>query len=277
VVARLAKIPSGSVDAIVSDPPYPEVDREYGRIRADVWRKWFRLCVREFRRVLKPKGSAMLVLQPNSERVGKLRPWLYEFLAWAANDWNIVQDGYWWNHTTPPGTHAQARVGLMRASMKHLVWLGAPDCYRDQGAVLWEPSDGMKALALSKRLRTRTAYRSPSGYHADPQGAVAIVAERGGVTPFNVLPLSNTDNGCAGGHPAAYPLALARWWVRYLTRPGELVLDPFIGSGTTAIACLEEGRRCIGIEREPRYVRIARGRIGAFKPKPRAKRSEARA
>jgi site-specific DNA-methyltransferase (adenine-specific) len=64
------------------------------------------------------------------------------------------------------------------------------------------------------------------------------------------------------GHPAEKPLDLMRWIVKNSTRPGDLVLDPFCGSGTTGVACSELGRDFIGIEIDPDYCEIARKRIG---------------
>jgi site-specific DNA-methyltransferase (adenine-specific) len=52
-----------------------------------------------------------------------------------------------------------------------------------------------------------------------------------------------------------------RWLVRLVTPPGGIVLDPFMGSGTTGIACVKEGFRFVGIEREAEYLAIARARI----------------
>jgi hypothetical protein len=63
-------------------------------------------------------------------------------------------------------------------------------------------------------------------------------------------------------HPYGKPLALMTWLVRDLTRPGDLVLDPFMGCGTTGLACLALGRRFIGIEREPHYFHAACHAIG---------------
>lgn len=63
------------------------------------------------------------------------------------------------------------------------------------------------------------------------------------------------------GHPCPKPVSWMRWLVRLCTRPGELVLDPFGGSGTTAVACVLEGRRCLLIEKEPAYAAIARKRV----------------
>lgn len=66
-------------------------------------------------------------------------------------------------------------------------------------------------------------------------------------------------------HPTVKPVALMRWLCRLVTPPGGIVLDPFVGSGTTGIACVEEGLRFIGIEREREYLDIAEARIGAAK------------
>lgn len=63
-------------------------------------------------------------------------------------------------------------------------------------------------------------------------------------------------------HPCVKPLDLMRWLVRLATPPGGTILDPFTGSGSTGVAALLEGRRFIGIEREPRYARTARLRLG---------------
>ena len=64
-------------------------------------------------------------------------------------------------------------------------------------------------------------------------------------------------------HPTVKPVALMRWLVRLVAYPGDTVLDPFLGSGTTGVACVEEGREFIGIEREAEYIEIARRRIEA--------------
>lgn len=65
----------------------------------------------------------------------------------------------------------------------------------------------------------------------------------------------------ANTHPTVKPVDLMRWLCRLVTPPGGLILDPFLGSGTTAMAALDEGFRCIGIERDERYMAIARDRI----------------
>lgn len=72
---------------------------------------------------------------------------------------------------------------------------------------------------------------------------------------------SGEDREFANDHPTVKPLALMRWLVRLVTRPGGVVLDPFMGSGSTGRACQAEGFRFIGIEREAAYVAIAQRRL----------------
>lgn len=64
-----------------------------------------------------------------------------------------------------------------------------------------------------------------------------------------------------GGHPHEKPLRLMAALVRYCSRPEDLILDPFAGSGTTGVACLKTGRRCILIEKDARYIPIIERRI----------------
>lgn len=61
-------------------------------------------------------------------------------------------------------------------------------------------------------------------------------------------------------HPTQKPLELFRRLVRLGSHPGELVVDPFVGSGTTAVACMHEGRRVIGIDQSADYIALAKGR-----------------
>jgi hypothetical protein len=64
-------------------------------------------------------------------------------------------------------------------------------------------------------------------------------------------------------HPTVKPVELVRHFLRLHTNPGDLVLDPFAGSGTTGVACAEMGRRFVGFEIEPRWVALANDRIAA--------------
>ncbi len=64
-------------------------------------------------------------------------------------------------------------------------------------------------------------------------------------------------------HPSPKPIALMRWIVTHASAPGSVVLDPFAGSGTTGVACMQLGRRFVGIERDPTYFALCVERLRA--------------
>ncbi len=261
--AELPAIASVTVDVCITDPPYPEISRSYGRWTEAEWFALMRAVVPEVMRCLKPSGSAVFVLQPNSERVGRMRTWLWEFMTWVGKEWGIVQDAWWWKHDALPTVHTHRENGLLRPSLKACVWVGREDCYRNQDNILWKESTGSRNHRLGERCTMKLEKR-PSGYTCRNKRQREVTLERGGVTPFNVIPIpsgdTNTD-ASSFGHGAGTPLALCSWWTRYLCPPGGVVLDPFAGSGTTGIAALKHGASYIGIEKEAEYVAIAQRRL----------------
>jgi len=78
------------------------------------------------------------------------------------------------------------------------------------------------------------------------------------------VPQSNFGGADMKQHPAQKPVEVMRWLINAVTRSGELVCDPFAGSGTTGIAALQLGRRFHGIENNPEYLAIAKGRIATY-------------
>ncbi len=239
------------------------------RGRADLHdrlREWWALIVEgvipEVRRILKPTGSAVFILQPNSEKVGKIRGWLWEFMAWVCREWNMVQDVWWWNFTALPcGGAAPRERGLLRPSVKACVWMGESNCFRDQEQVLLSRGKWHETIQNAKRRGLDTA---PSGF-TKTYKMLSVAEERGGVTPFNLLPVANNNRGgtSAGllGHGAGTPSVLVNWWVRYITPLGGVIADPFMGSGTTAVAALKLGRHFYGCDINSEYVGIANKRI----------------
>jgi DNA modification methylase len=261
--AVLPTLPAASFDLVFTDPPYPEIDRPYGRLTEAQWFALMRTLVPEVRRLLRPRGSAVFVLQPNSERAGKLRPWLFEFQAWLCREWNVVQDAYWWNPTALPmgGANTQS---MLRGSVKACVWCGPPDCYRDQGSVLLPESARMERHRNLAARECRPAVTYASGNEMSHSRCSDTVGRRGGrTTPFNILAVApgGPEKKARGGHPAATPLALCDWWTRYLVPPGGAVLDPFAGNGTTGVAALRQGKTFVGVEKESAYIDIARKRL----------------
>jgi DNA modification methylase len=250
----------GTFDAVITDPPYPCVQRDYGYWTTKEWSRMMDGTMEGIRRLLKPNGSAVIILQPNSEKVGSLRTWLWEFLCKWSKRWNMIQDFYWWNHTAMPRSECRPKFGLCRTSVKICAWFGSHRCYRNQDKVLWEASERVMAYDLEDRARVW----SPSGHCRIGGDIKEGVMDRGGSTPFNLLPISNTEawsSSSSVGHGAGTPYALCDWWVRYLVPRGGLVLDPFFGAGTVGQAVTDNRSRIVGIERMRKYARLAASRL----------------
>ena len=113
------------------------------------------------------------------------------------------------------------------------------------------------------QMRKGAAYRATSG----AVGGFVRDKTVGGFVTVNLgdrYPLSVIDfTGETGLHPTQKPVALFRYLIRTYTRPGDLVVDPCVGSGTTAIAAREESRRYICGDSSLEYVEVARKRLAA--------------
>jgi site-specific DNA-methyltransferase (adenine-specific) len=99
------------------------------------------------------------------------------------------------------------------------------------------------------------------GYKGREYDTVGFMDSGSAARFFYCAKPSRKERGEGNNHPTLKAIALMRWLVRLVTRRGGLVLDPFMGSGTTGIAALQEGMRFVGIERDAGYMEIAKRRI----------------
>ena len=98
-------------------------------------------------------------------------------------------------------------------------------------------------------------------------GELIYTNRSAGLRSFSMHPFSGLNGGKDRVHPTQKPIELMRWCLGFLD--AGVILDPFMGSGTTGVACAHEGRRFIGIEREPAYFDIACKRIADAYAQPR--------
>ena len=135
----------------------------------------------------------------------------------------------------------------------------------DNKRVLAEYSDSMKSLLKSGKYN---AGKRPSEHNI---GEESFLSDNGGAIPGSVLTFANTHAGdpyqvyCREQklqpHPARMPQDLANFFIRLLTEPGDLVLDPFGGSNTTGAAAEGLGRYWISIEAKEEYIEGSKGRF----------------
>ena len=128
-----------------------------------------------------------------------------------------------------------------------------PESKGQQGAISGkEPSGKTNAVYGEYQQRNESEPRNDSGSAA---------------RFFYCAKTSKRERGEGNNHPTVKPIALMSYLCRLVTPPGGIILDPFMGSGSTGIAALQEGFRFIGIERELEYMAIARRRIEKIESK----------
>ena len=201
----LKEIPDGSVDLIVTDPPYMFSQASSAGKKIDPWADWcnaaywYATWFAEARRVLKPTGAMWTFLNWRSMVT-------FQRAACATN-WPIESLLVWDKECIGPGG-----VKGLRPSYELCALFCGPDFAL--------PNRGLPDIQ-----RFKWSSKKPHG------------------------------------HPAEKPEALVRWLIEQSTTPDAVVLDLFMGSGTTAEACLRSGRNYIGFEMNPEYHVIAQQRI----------------
>lgn len=276
-VALLGALPDRSVDLVVTSPPYAlHFKKEYGNAAKDEYVAWFRPFAKEIRRVLKPEGSFVLNIG-GSYNAGQPTRSLYHFrvLLMLCDElgFHLCQEAFWYNPAKLPSPAEWVNVRRVRVkdSVEYVWWLSpSPMPKADNKRVLVEYSaDMLRLLKRGYRAKDR-----PSGHKI-----TAKFKDRGGSIPSNVIERGNNESNseyirlCAQAgqkpHPARFPAALPEFFIKLLTEPGDLVLDPFAGSNMTGSVAEGLTRRWLGFELEPKYVENARLRFGLLAATPR--------
>ncbi len=240
----LPTLDANSVDAVVADPPYGQTNERYDKgTPLDVWRECFRIA----------KPNAALLSFASSRTYHRIAGDI-ESAGWTIKQmwaW-IYRDGFI--------TSAYPKEGFDR-----LAPAMDPICFATKGKVLLP----ITRVGGNAWRRPRNGVANLYSERASSQGVGSaqgnwprqIVSD--GSADFEYFALSRTSPASRperSRHPNQKPLALLRWLLDKLPAEGT-VLDPFMGSGTTGVACVQTGRRFIGIEISPEYHAIAEKRI----------------
>lgn len=239
---------SDSVNLVVTSPPYADQRKNtYGGVAPDHYVDWFLPIAAELRRVLRPDGSFILNIK---ERVvdGERHTYVLELIqALRAQGWRWTEEYIWHKKNCYPGRWPNRFRDAWERCL-HFTREKQFKMYQD--AVRVPTGDWAKSRLrnLSETDRRRDESHVGSGFGKKIENWVG----RDLAYPTNVLHLA-TECGNRN-HSAAFPRALPDWFIRLFTEPGDVVLDPFMGSGTTVFAALDLGREAIGIDLDPDYV-----------------------
>lgn len=255
----LPRIPSDSVDLIVTSPPYADQRKTtYGGIAPDDYVDWFLPIAQQLQRVLKPTGSFILNIK---ERVvdGERHTYVLELIiALRKQGWLWTEEYCWHKKNSYPGKWSNR---FRDAWERCLHFTRQRQFAMYQEAVMVPVGDW--AETRLKKLSETDKQRDPSKVGSGFGKNISNWVGRDLVYPNNVLHLATESSNRK--HSAAFPIELPTWFIKLFTQVGDVVLDPFLGSGTTAIAAVALERRWIGIEKEPKYVEVARQRLAEGK------------
>ena len=244
-----------TVDFIVTSPPYADArKRQYGGLNPDEYVQWFLPISSELKRVLKSDGSFVLNIKEKCIN-GERSTYVIELiLALRQQGWKWIEEYIWHKKNSMCGKWKNRfRDGYERCL--HFTKSMDFNMYQDAVKIPASESTQKRVKNLGENDMKRHEESTGSGFGINVSNFVG----RDMVYPDNVLHLAcETGNK---GHPAVYPERLAEWFVKLFSKEGDLVLDPFVGSGTTAVVCKKLNRNCLGIELKKEYVELAEERI----------------
>jgi site-specific DNA-methyltransferase (adenine-specific) len=232
---RMKEIPDGSVDMVLCDLPYGTTACKWDNVIP------FEQLWQQYKRIIKPnKAICLFGSEPFSSalRMSNIKDFKYDWI---------------WDKKIPSGM-SYARFQPMRQTENISVFCNGKTVYNPQmvkrdkpikkGGNKYSPSAPIQACKEGKDFKKTYEYKNP----------------------INIIVFDKIRKGSL--HPTQKPVDLLEYLIRTYTNEGETVLDNCMGSGSTGVACVNTGRNFIGIELDPDYFAIAKGRIEGYDDSP---------
>lgn len=251
----LQKYPDNTFDLIVTSPPYADKRKNtYGGHPPEKYVEWFLPRSQEFLRTLKPTGTFILNIKEKAEN-GERHTFVLELiLALRKQGWLWTEEFIWHKKNCYPGKWPNR----FRDAWERCLQFNKTRHFKmNQEAVMVPMGDWREARlkSLGKNDVIRFDSQVGSGFGKN----IANWIDRNMAYPTNVLHLA-TECGNKN-HSAAFPEALPEWFIKLFSDEGDLVLDPFVGSGTTCAVAQRLQRNSVGIEVLAKYCDLANGEI----------------
>lgn len=269
-LSKMKKIADGSVNLIITSPPYADQIKDYGStvemVDTNAYLGWFIPRAVEMYRVLADDGS--FILNISDKIVGKYQDLFVFKLVIALCEqvgFHLVRDYIWYNPATPPNVFSRGNMGRTKKSHEYCFWFSKGEDWIFNMDPIRKPySSDMQRFLEGKGKGNRADNTRPSrhNFKLDQKWE-----DHGGSDPGSVLVISNTSSNdqfhrlCREAgitHPARYPQRLVEFFLLAGSNEGDVVLDPFAGSGTTAVVAQRYKRDWICIELNPDFCKLAR-------------------
>lgn len=251
----LKNFPDDCIDLIVTSPPYADNRKKtYGGIHPDNYVEWFLPRSEEFLRVLKPTGTFILNIK---EKVynGERHTYVIELiLNMRKQGWLWTEEFIWHKKNSFPGKWNNR----FRDSWERCLQFNKQKQFKMFQDEVMVPM-GDWAHSRLKRLSDVDKVRDESKVKSGFGKKVVNWLDRKMAYPTNVLHMATESSN--KNHSAVFPLSLPTWFIKLFTESGDIVLDPFIGSGTTAVVAKQLGRKYIGIDILKEYCQLSETRV----------------
>ena len=263
-------LPDGSVDLLLTSPPYPLLTdkRGYGTMSPQSWLSWMADLAPEWRRVLKDTGSAIFNIGPtNVSGVPLQSPYMERFVLDMVDNGGLhLADRLYWENPTrmPPMEWVAVRRVRLRPSVEPLYWFSKSEHPKADNRNVLVPYK-----SKDRWIGKQKAANRPSGFDLSTK---SFATDNGGRIPGTLITAgAGTSNDayhrrCRAlklkKHPALMPEAVAEFCIKLTTDPGDFVVDPFFGGGTTGAVAEKLDRNWFGSERALAYLESATVRFG---------------
>jgi len=254
-----------SVNMVFTSPPYAERRKTtYGGISDDKYVEWFLPIGKEIRRILNLNGSFFLNIKPHTHK-GERSLYVFDLVCQLKRDIGFFfVEEYCWTKNAFPGS-LKGRFKNAFEPVYHFT-KNSPNEITFNPVACGTP--------IKKESIART-YRKQCGAPKNGSGMTGMnttnIRNLALARPSNVINVNNVSNQFSDKqlHPATFPEGLVEFFVKSFTEEGHTIIDPFGGSGTTAVVCHKLGRRCISIEIDQTYHDIAVKRVTEAQMQPR--------
>jgi len=257
----IKQLPENSVDLIITSPPYADI-KSYGKqinvLHPNNYNNWLMPLIFDFFRVLKPSGS--FILNVGDRVLNKHRhPYALDLPGIVARETRLsFYDRYFWYKPGMPNGSAK-RVNNFMEFIFHFV--------KNVDRIKWDMDRVRETYAeiSVKRMKSKMNI-----YETKDNGEKILSHQKTGKlnpkgkTPDCLFTFPNNSKMKGNKHPAPFSIDLPNWFIKALTDEGDLVLDPFMGSGTTAESSIRLNRNFIGFDLNEFYFEESNKRIEPF-------------
>lgn len=257
----LKALPDATINLIITSPPYADIKKSYGHVSPDKYVDWFLPIAEQMFRVLTSDGS--LILNINDKYEGGVRlPYSFELMLKLREiGFNLIDIVIWAKSKGAPISSARRGTNYWEPIF-HFCKSSKPIWNVDEIRTPYPQSSIRRAKSLikvnvsNKEKRTSDNQDKYKQWNLHPRGS----------WPKNLINFPQAVGNNL--HPASFHVALPKYFIKAHTSPGDVILDPFAGIGTTCLAVIEENkvigipRKYLGFEIEQKFVDFARNNYG---------------